>query len=91
MRMGLFIKFCMLQDQLAIMVNSKMVLIRLYRIAGWHWRSYHYAVMHMRNKNSNIQGRSPSVVKVFTIAKGTALKETKSATMNVFRKKLFSF
>ena len=82
----------MLQVQLALMVNSKMALIRLYRIAGWHWRSYHYAVTHMRNKNySNIQGRSPSVVKVFTIPKGTALKETKSATMNIFRKKIFSF
>ena len=24
-----------------------------------HWRSSHYAVTHMHNKNSNIQGRSP--------------------------------
>ena len=29
-----------------------------------HWRSSHYAVTHVRNKNSNIQGRSPNVVKV---------------------------
>ena len=29
-----------------------------------HWRSSHYAVAHVRNKNSNIQGRSPNVVKV---------------------------
>ena len=27
-----------------------------------HWRSSHYAVKHMRNKNSNIQGRSPNEV-----------------------------
>ena len=29
----------------------------------YHWHSSHYAVMHMRNKNSNIQGSSPNVVK----------------------------
>ena len=29
-----------------------------------HWRSSHYVVTHMRNKNSNIQGRSPNEVKV---------------------------
>ena len=29
-----------------------------------HWRSSHYAVTHVRNKNSNIQGRSPNMVKV---------------------------
>ena len=29
-----------------------------------HWHSSHYVVMHLRNKNSNIQGRSPYVVKV---------------------------
>ena len=29
-----------------------------------HWRSSQYAEMHVRNKNSNIQGRSPNVVKV---------------------------
>ena len=29
-----------------------------------HWSSFHYAHTHMRNKNSNIQGRSPNVVKV---------------------------
>ena len=28
-----------------------------------HWPSSHYAVMHMHNKNSNIQGQSPNVVK----------------------------
>ena len=27
-----------------------------------HWRSSHYAIMHVRHKNSNIQGRSPNVV-----------------------------
>ena len=30
----------------------------------YHWRSSYYAVIHVRNKNSNIQGRSPNVVKV---------------------------
>ena len=30
----------------------------------YHWPSSHYAVTHVRNKNSNIQGRSPNVVKV---------------------------
>ena len=29
-----------------------------------HWRSPHYAVTHAPNKNSNIQERSPNVVKV---------------------------
>ena len=29
-----------------------------------HWPSSHYAVTHLRNKNSNIQGRSHNVVKV---------------------------
>ena len=29
-----------------------------------HLPSFHYAVTHVRNKNSNIQGRSPYVVKV---------------------------
>ena len=29
-----------------------------------HWRSSHYAVTHVRNKNSNIHGRSHNVVKV---------------------------
>ena len=29
-----------------------------------HWRSSHYAIMNVRNKNSNIQGRSPNVAKV---------------------------
>ena len=29
-----------------------------------HWRSSHYAVTHVHNKNSNIQGRLPNVVKV---------------------------
>ena len=30
----------------------------------FHWRSSHYVVTHVRNKNRNIQGRSPNVVKV---------------------------
>ena len=29
-----------------------------------HWCSFHYVVTHVRNKNSNIQGRSPIAVKV---------------------------
>ena len=29
-----------------------------------HWRSSYYAVTHVQNKKSNIQGRSPNVVKV---------------------------
>ena len=29
-----------------------------------YWRSSHNAVTHVLNKNSNIQGRSPNVVKV---------------------------
>ena len=29
-----------------------------------HWRSSRHAVTHVRNKNSNIQGRLPNVVKV---------------------------
>ena len=30
----------------------------------FHWRSSHYTATHLRNKNSNIQGRSPYVVKL---------------------------
>ena len=41
-----------------------------------HWRSSLYAVMHMRNKNSNIQGRSSHVVKeIFPYHKELLLKE----------------
>ena len=29
-----------------------------------HWRSSHYQATQVRNKSSNIQGRSPNVVKV---------------------------
>ena len=32
-----------------------------------HWRSSHSAVTHVRNKNSNIQGRSLNVVKLFSM------------------------
>ena len=39
-----------------------------------HRLSSHYVVTHMRNKNSNIQGRSPNVVKVIFHTQGTALK-----------------
>ena len=35
-----------------------------------HWRSSHCAVTHVCNKNSNIQGRSPNVVKVISHAIG---------------------
>ena len=40
-----------------------------------HWRTSHYNITHMHNKNRNIQGRSPNVVKVikFSIPKDTAL------------------
>ena len=46
-----------------------------------HWCSSHYAVMHMQNTNSNIQGRSPYAVNVivhvirnsFSSSKGTQL------------------
>ena len=30
----------------------------------YHWRSSHYSVTHVRNKNSNIQWRSHNVLKV---------------------------
>ena len=50
-----------------------------------HWGSYHYAVTHMRNKNSNIQGGggggSPNVVKVISIPQGTALKGKNPLTL----------
>ena len=40
-----------------------------------HWRSSHYAVRLMCNKNSNIQRRSPNVVKViFHIIKNSGIK-----------------
>ena len=39
---------------------------RLLPLDKFHLRrfSFHYAVTHVRNKNINIQGRSPNVVKV---------------------------
>ena len=45
----------------------KLELLYIFRQQGMccvHWRSSHYAVTHMRNVNSNNQGRSPNVVKV---------------------------
>ena len=36
----------------------------LYMPTHEHWRSSRYTVTHVRIKNSNIQGRSPNVVKV---------------------------
>ena len=35
-------------------------------------------ITHVRNKNSNIQGRSSDLVKLFSIPKGAALKGKKS-------------
>ena len=40
-----------------------------------HWHSSHYAVTHVRNKNSNIQGRLPNVVSDFQYHKELILKE----------------
>ena len=40
-----------------------------------HWCSSHYTVSHVRNKNFNIQGRSPNVVKYFPYHKELLLKE----------------
>ena len=40
-----------------------------------HCRSSHYAVMHMRNKKSNIQGRLPKLVSDFPYHKELLLKE----------------
>ena len=37
----------------------------LCRLSYIHWRSSHNVVTHVRNRNSNIQGRSPYTVKVF--------------------------
>ena len=37
----------------------------LYPTRRKHWHSSHYTVMHVLNKNSNIQGRSPNLAKVF--------------------------
>ena len=39
----------------------------------FHWRSSHYTVTHVRNKNSNIQGNSPNLVKVIFL-QGTGPK-----------------
>ena len=36
---------------------------RLLPLDNFHWGSFHYAVTHLRNKDINIQGRSPNVVK----------------------------
>ena len=40
-------------------------LIIVFIVHHHHWRSSHYAVTHVRNENSNIQGRSPYVVSDF--------------------------
>ena len=45
-----------------------------YLQALYHWRSSHYAVTHVRNKNSNIQGRSPNVATVISCHKELLLK-----------------
>ena len=57
------------------------------------WRSFHYAVAHVRNKNSNIQGRSPKVVKVILNTIKTDLKGKKSFPLgaNYFLKEKFQF
>ena len=42
----------------------------------YHWSSSHYAVTQVPNKNSNIQGRSPNVIKSdFPCHKELLLKE----------------
>ena len=43
---------------------------------SFHWRSSHYTVTHVRIKNSNIQGRSPKVVKVIFHTIRNCLKES---------------
>ena len=45
------------------------------RLISYHWRSSHYAITHVHNKNSNIQGRSPNVVSDFPYHKELLLKE----------------
>ena len=44
--------------------QSEFLLDALFINMRHHWRSSYYVVTHVRNKNSNIQGRSPSVVEV---------------------------
>ena len=45
-------------------INKEMVKNRDSFDACLHWRNSNYSVMHVRNKNSNIQGMSPNVEKV---------------------------
>ena len=50
------------------------ILILMLLINRQHWRSSHYAVTHVREKNSNTQGRSPNfplLKKKETAHKGT--------------------
>ena len=48
----------------AIKTNTAMILHVNYLPAD-HWRSSHYAIMHVRNKISNIQGRTREVKVIF--------------------------
>ena len=48
--------------KLRILIPNAHCQICVYAFIPVHWRSSHYAVTHVRNKN--IQGRSPNVVKV---------------------------
>ena len=44
--------------------TKTLITVQTYLICRYHWRSFHDAFTHVRNKSSNIQGRSPNVVKV---------------------------
>ena len=41
-------------------LGGSLVLVHI--VYNIHWRSSHYTVTDVRNKNSNIQGRSPNVI-----------------------------
>ena len=51
-----------------------------------HWRSSHYAVTHVRNKNTIFQGRPPNLVKVSFHTKGNCFSRKEFAPS---RSKLF--
>ena len=55
---------CYCLSLLQFYVVCYIVYVTLLKMLQAHWPSSHYAVTHVRNKNSNIHGRSPIVVKV---------------------------
>ena len=71
--MIMYIYLSIVAMRLTFGMDIHLCLYLVYASSKGHCRTSQYAVTHVHNKNSNIQGRSPNVVKVFSIPEGTAL------------------